>query len=100
MNRLPGAGRKTVQPEISAALFQWFVDIRMCFKGRISLTLFRAKCKELHEAAIRSKRSQGKEPTEEELNMKFGKCWIRKWMKDHRVSLRKPNKRYKEALES
>ena len=92
--RAPGGGRKPVVPEISKALFSWFVDIRVQLKGRISMKLFNAKCEELFEAYKKKKKEEGQELSSDELNMKFSKSWIRAWKKKYRVSLRKPNKRY------
>ena len=92
--RVPGAGRKEVVPEISKALFSWFVDVRVQRRGRMSMKLFNAKCNELYIEFKRKKSEDGQELTEEEKEMKFGKSWIKKWKKDYRVSLKKPNKRY------
>ena len=91
--RAPGAGRKPLIPEVGAAAFRWFVDVRAGLKGRISRKLFQAKCVELRQAALARKRQQGEVVMEEEENMKFTKPWVRRWMRDYRVSLRKPNKR-------
>ena len=92
--RLHGAGRKAAVPEIGAAMFSWFIDVRSGLKGRISNQMFLSKCKQLHEAYLVNKRKAGQEISEEELNMKFSKSWVRDWKKNYRVSLRKPNKRY------
>ena len=61
--RTPGAGRRPVQPEIEHALFNWFVDICVGLKGRISSSLLLAKCKQLHKCLVETK-----EVSEEEEN--------------------------------
>ena len=92
--RLPGGGRKPVQPEYRSALFSWFVDMRTSLKEGISVKLFRAKCQELHAAALAKKRLDCQPISEEEENLKFSMKWIRGWLQEYHVSLSKPHKRY------
>ena len=77
--RTPGGGRKPIQPEVGTAMFRWFVDVRVGLKGRLSTKLFKAKCKELHEAALARKRQDGIEVTEAEQNMKFTRRWVSRY---------------------
>ena len=92
--RLDGAGRKTAVPEVGAAMYSWFVDIRLGLKGQVSPHMFRSKCKQLHEANLDKERIDGQKISDEEKDIKFSNSWINNWKKQYRVSLRKPNKRY------
>ena len=87
--RREGAGRKQKAPEIREELFQFFVDIRCCFKGRLPKSLLLLKARELYANYLR----QNPEPDPEK-QLKFSNHWLRDWMKEYGVSLRKPNKRF------
>ena len=59
-------------------------------KGRLPITLFRAKAKEFYSEWLNAQ----SEPVKEEDQLKFSQTWIYGWMKEWDVSLKKPNKRF------
>ena len=73
--RAPGAGRKPTCPEIGAALFAWFIDMRVGLKTRVSPKLFQAKCLQLHKEYLATKRANKEVITPDEENMKFTRQW-------------------------
>ena len=67
-----------------------FTDVRGVLKGRLPKKLFRVKAKELYD--IWMKRQPIPIPLEDQL--KFSDPWIKSWMTEYGVSLKKPNKRF------
>ena len=89
--RAPGAGRKVTVPEVRESMYQWFIDVRGALKGRLPMKLFKAQCKIFYEEWL----LQQKDEEKKNKKIQFSKNWIRWWMKEYGVSLRKPNKRFK-----
>ena len=85
--RVAGGGRKPVAPEIREAAFQWFIDVRGGLKGRLPRKMFRMKCVELFQ-------TWGETQEQPCPTLEFSDRWIDSWMKEYRVSLNKPNKRF------
>ena len=86
-------GRKCKAPEIREAIFEWFINVRGVFKGRLPKKMFRTKCQQVYLEWLKQKPEPIPEEEEEE-QLKFSKHWIQDWMKDYNVSLCKPNKRF------
>ena len=59
------------------ALFEWFVDIRVTLKGRLSRKTFLAKAKALHEEYLKKKAHAGEDIPDEEKNMVFSDQWLK-----------------------
>ena len=59
-------------------------------KGRLPIKIFRSKCQQVYNEWLK----QQPEPVREQDQLKFSKHWIQDWMKEYKVSLRKPNKKY------
>ena len=91
--RAEGGGRKTRVQNVREAAFEWFIDVRTSLKARLPRSQFKLKCIELYKAWLSS---QSEEVKAEEMKnpMVFSNRWIHGWMREYRVSLRKPNKRY------
>ena len=88
--RMEGGGRKCKAPEVRQAMFEWFVNVRGSLKGRLLVKMFRSKCVQVYDEWLK----QQPEPIPENERLKFGKNWIRGWMEEYHVSLRKPNKKF------
>ena len=71
-------------------MFEWFINVRGVLKGRLPKKMFRTKCQQVYSEWLK----QQPEPIPEEEQLKFSKNWIQDWMKEYKVSLRKPNKRF------
>ena len=63
---------------------------RLGLKGRLPRFLFVTKARELYE----NWKKQQVEPILAENELKFSDKWIKGWMTEYNVSLRKPNKRF------
>ena len=70
--------------------FLLFSDVREVFKGRLPRKLFKVKAQEFYENWIKRQT----EPVPMENRLKFSDPWIRSWMIEYQVSLKKPNKRF------
>ena len=88
--RQPGGGRTVKVQEVRYELYSWFVDIRFSLKARLPVNVFRDQAKFLYQEWF----SQQTEQIAKENQLKFSRTWIKNWMRDFNVSLRKPNKRY------
>ena len=86
--RKSGAGRKAQAPEVRDSLFEWFVDTRGIFKGRLPKDMLVVKAKQLYLEWLKQ------QPEPPEKTLQFSNKWIAKWMKEYEVSLQKPNKRF------
>ena len=64
------------------------------YSGILTLKFFQWKCKQLHQAHLEYKEQQGENITQEEREMKFSCNSVHNWMRQYRVSLKHPNKRY------
>ena len=71
-------------------MYDWFIDIRSSLKARLPKSMFKAQCKIFHEQWL----SQQEKEVPEEKKIMFSNTWIRGWMQEDNVSLRKPNKRF------
>ena len=69
-------------------MFEWFINLRGALKGRLPIKMFRTKFQQVYSEWLQQ---QPKTIPEEE-QLKFSKHWIRDWMVEYNVSLRKPNK--------
>ena len=89
--RVPGAGCKIRLPVIREKLFEWFVDVRERLRVRIPRFLFRMKANDLYRKYLEACDQNG----DKAVKLAFSNSWIAGWMLQYRVSLRKPNKRFK-----
>ena len=87
--RVRGAGCKVLLPDIRDTLFQFFIDVRGCLKGRLPKEVFIAKAKSLYKTYKENAPEGENIPT-----MKLSNKWFQKWCSDYGVSMRKPNKRF------
>ena len=85
-----GGGRKSKAPEVREAMFEWFINVRGALKGSLPIKMFRTKCQQVYSEWLKQ---QPKTIPEEE-QLKFSTQWIRDWMEEFNVSLRKPNKQF------
>ena len=88
--RQAGGDRKKSVPEVRAAMYDWVIDIRSSLKARLTKSMFKAQCKTFHEQWL----SQLEKEVPEEKKIVFSNKWIRGWMQEYNVNLRKPNKRF------
>eukprot|EP00794_Sanderia_malayensis_P013649 gene13649-15078_t len=88
--RALGAGRKHTLPEVREAMYEWFIDIRGSLKGRLPKDMFKAQCQVFYDQWL----AQQDEDVPEGKKIVFSNNWIKWWMKEYGVSLRKPNKRF------
>ena len=79
--RAAGGGRKPTCPEIGAALFPWFIDMRVGLKTCVSTKIFNAKCLQLHKEYLATKRENNQVITQDEKNMKFTRQWDKRCLK-------------------
>ena len=86
----PGGGRKVTAPEVREALYDWFIDVRGSLKARLPRSLFKTQAKFFYDSWW----SQQSEEVEEQPPLTFSNKWIKGWMAEYNVSLRKPNKRF------
>ena len=87
--RTTGGGQKSGAPEVTEALFQWFIDVRTSLKAQLPKSLFLLKAKKFYEDWL-----QQHLDTPEEEKLQFSNQWVKDWELEYRVSLRKPNKWY------
>ena len=88
--RQSGGGRKVVAPSVREALYDWFIDIRGSLKARLPRSLFKAQAKFFYDHWLEQQSDEIKNQPE----LVFSNKWIKGWMTEYNVSLRKPNKRY------
>ena len=88
--RQTGGGRKKSVAEVRAAMYDWVIEIRSSLKARLPKSMFKAPCKIFYEQCL----SQQEKEVPEEKKIVFSNKWIRGWMQEYNVSLRKPNKRF------
>ena len=88
--RNPVGGRKVTAPEVREALYDWFIDVRGSLKGRLPRSLFKTQAKFFSDNWW----SQQSEEVKEQPPLTFSNKWIKGWMAEYNVSLRKPNKRF------
>ncbi len=86
--RASGGGRKSSAQEVRQAAFEWFIDVRGNLKGRLPRKAFRIKCQELYRRWVEAQDAPPETP------LQFSDRWINSWMKEYRVSLNHPNKRF------
>ena len=89
-------GRPFKAPMIREALFEWFSYLRVstACKVRVPRKLVQLKASALAEEYTRECLLRGVKPDPPLINSH----WIRRWMRQFRISLRRPNKRYKVPL--
>ena len=83
-------GSKKSVPEVCETMYNWFIDIRSSLKARLPKSMFKAPCKIFYEQCL----SQQEKEVPEEKKIVFSNKWVRGWMQEYNVSLRKPNKRF------
>ena len=92
--RTSGGGRKKNAPEVTEALFSYFVDACESMKGRLLKRLLRLKAKQLYNEWLRENPL-----TEGEKPLKFGNQWIQMWEQKYNIGLRRLNKRCSISIE-
>ena len=85
------AGRPKSIPELRVALFNWVVDVRDTLKGRLPLQLLRQKCDQLYD----NYKAKCHEVEIQPEQLTFSNRWVSDFCKEYRLSLKKPNKRFK-----
>lgn len=88
--RIKGAGPPTRAIEVRKCLFDYFIDVRCCLKGRLPRKLLIAKVYEIYQLYCELKEKAGETPDV----LKFTDCWVSGWCKEYGVSLKSPNKRF------
>ena len=71
-------------------MYDWLIDIRSSLKARLPKSMFKAQYKIFYEQWL----SQQEKEVPEEKKIVFSNKWIRGWMQEYNVSLRKPNKKF------
>ena len=71
-------------------MYDWFIDIRSSLKARLTKSMFKAQCKIFYEQWL----SQQEKEVPEEKKIVFSNKWIRGWMQEYKLSLRRPNKSF------
>ena len=85
--RQPGGGRKVVAPTVREALYDWFIDIRGALTGRLPHSMCKA-----HAKFFYTHWHDQKPPETKQTDLTFSNRWIKGWMREYNISLRKPNK--------
>ena len=85
-----GAGRKRKAPKVRDAMLEWFINVRGVLNGRLPKKMFRRKCQKVYSKWLK----QQPETIPDEKQLKFSKHWIQDRVKEYKVSLGKPNKRF------
>ena len=93
--RETGAGRKPQAVEVRQALFQRFIGIRGVLKGRLPKNLLKMQAESLYNNWL----TQQVIPAPESDKLKFSNKWVKGWLEEYNVSLKKPNKRFAIAKE-
>ena len=47
--RESGGGRKCKASEVREAMFEWFINVRVVLKGRLSIKMFQSKCQQVYD---------------------------------------------------
>ncbi len=87
-------GRPQKAPLVRSLLFEWFSVLRNSVCTRIPKKLVTMKASTLVEDYIKECLQRGVKPDPPMINSH----WMRGWMRQHRVSLRRPNRKYKVPL--
>ena len=85
------AGRPTKAPMVRDALWEWFVSVRGAVAARIPAKVVLLKAKQVANEIVKHMQTSGYFIDLPILD----KNWLYRWKKDFRVSLRKPNTKYK-----
>jgi len=88
-------GRPRKAPVLSELVFQWFVDIRGSIKGRLPTRTVLCKARQIAIEYFKSSLRMGEVPRLPRID----KMWIWRWKRQHGVSFRKPNRRYKVSMQ-
>ena len=93
--RAMGAGRKKKARVLREMLYEWFSSIRHSVKGkgkaRFPKKVLEQKAKLLLQQYCKALLMQGEAPLAPEVNDQ----WLKRWMLEYRVCLRKPNRKFK-----
>ena len=85
------AGRPTKAPMLRDALWEWFVSVRGAVAARIPSKVVLLKAKQVANEIVKHMQTSGYF-----IDLpKLDKNWLYRWKKEFRVSLRKPNTKYK-----
>ena len=71
-------------------MYDWFIDVRLTLKARLPKKMFKAQCKVFYQRCL----SEQEEPVPKEKRIVFSNIWVRNWMHEYNVSLRKSNKSF------
>ena len=85
------AGRPPTAPMLRDALWDWFVSVRSAVAARIPAKVVLLKAKQIATEMVKHMRTAGCFIDLPVLD----KHWLYRWKRDFRVSLRKPNTKYK-----
>ena len=88
--RNPSGGKKVTAPEVREPLYDWFIDTRGSLKARLPRSLFKAQAKFFYDNWW----SQQSDEVKKQPPLVFSNKWIKGWMIEYKVNLRKPNKRF------
>jgi hypothetical protein len=84
-------GRHSAACAMREDLFRWFTSIRKSVKGRIPKRLLKYQAERCRESTLLASLRHGVKTRLPQITPK----WIKLWMKEYHVSLRKPSKRWK-----
>ena len=81
-------GRPVHAPEVSAELFDYFLDVRVQVEGRLSRSMVLHKALSIYQDYCEIKKGLGQVPDTLTPNDR----WLSDWRKSHRISFKHPNK--------
>ena len=79
-------------PVLREELFRWFCSVRNRIKGRLPMSVLLSKALAIRMLCIKAALEIGARPNVPRL---VGSNWLQAWRAEYRVSLRRPNKRWK-----
>ena len=74
--RNPGGERKVTAPEVTEALYDWFIDVTGSLKARLPCSLFKTQAKFFYDSCW----SQQSEEVKEQPPITFSNKWTKGWM--------------------
>ena len=83
----PGAGRRTIIPDVREALFDWFIGIRSTLKARLPRKMFKTQFQVFYDKWL----AQQPEEIPVEKRIVFSKRWIKNRMRKYEASLSHAN---------
>ncbi|MCP3916844.1 MAG: hypothetical protein GY711_14935 [bacterium] len=89
-------GRPRKCPLVGEALFDWFCSIRASVKGRLPPSVVLTQASALAAEITADRVAFGEEPAAVAADMpRINQQWLHAWRREHRISLRRPNRKWK-----